>query len=126
MTTAVNNEGNNSMIFHVKRVSFTLIILSIISSTVFYVQGYIRLKAAFFLLIGSALTNAESLILVLLWFFLGVLAAAGLSLHQKWARTVAIGISALYLVFFPVGTVFGVYALWVLFSQDSMKLFNML
>ena len=105
MTTAVNNEGNNSMIFHVKRVSFALIILSIISSTVFYVQGYLRLQAA---------------------FFLGVLAAAGLSLYQKWARTVAIGISALYLVFFPVGTVFGVYALWVLFSQDSMKLFNML
>ena len=126
MTAVVNNEIDASVIHHVHRVSLALMVLSILSAAYFYFIGFVVLKPVWFLTTRSHLTKYEVLVLTLAWFLVGVLSAAGLSLHKKWARTLAIGVGAIYLVFFPVGTVFGIYALWVLFLQDAMKLFNVI
>jgi hypothetical protein len=47
----------------------------------------------------------------------------GLLQRRPWARTAGIVISILGMVFFPFGTVVGVYGLWVLFSKETEQLF---
>ena len=43
---------------------------------------------------------------------------------RRWARILAIILSALCLVEFPVGTIFGVYTLWVMFNKRTEALFS--
>jgi hypothetical protein len=49
---------------------------------------------------------------------------AGLWRVRPWARVLGIIVAAVALVQFPWGTVFGVYALWVFFSEKSRSLFG--
>ncbi len=64
-----------------------------------------------------------------LFFFLvlmslpGIVAGVGLLKFRSWARLLAIVLSILNLLFFPLGTVLGIYGLWVLLSRDSEPLF---
>lgn len=53
----------------------------------------------------------------------GVVLGIGLLKLQPWARVLGIVVSALTLLHIPVGTVLGVYGLWVLFSHDTERLF---
>jgi hypothetical protein len=53
----------------------------------------------------------------------GVVVGIGLLKLQPWARVLGIVVSALTLLHIPVGTVLGVYGLWVLFSHDTERLF---
>jgi hypothetical protein len=53
----------------------------------------------------------------------GVVLGIGLLKLQPWARVLGIVLSALTLLHIPVGTVLGVYGLWVLFSHDTERLF---
>ena len=50
-------------------------------------------------------------------------AAAGVGLlqYRDWARTLAIIMAVLLLFHFPIGTVIGIYAFWVLFSQEGQQ-----
>jgi hypothetical protein len=50
--------------------------------------------------------------------------AIGLFKSRRWARYLGIFIAACALVDFPYGTVFGAYALWVLFNARSRALFD--
>jgi len=50
----------------------------------------------------------------------GLVAGIGLLTHQPWARVVSIVVAALGLINIPIGTVFGVYAIWVL-AQDKAE-----
>ncbi len=54
------------------------------------------------------------------------IAAAGVGLlqYRSWGRTVALVVSALFLFKFPVGTAIGIYALWVLLSQDGWEFYK--
>ncbi len=47
----------------------------------------------------------------------------GLVKRRPWARIGGIVVAVLSLVVVPFGTVFGVYALWVLFSPDAERMF---
>jgi len=47
----------------------------------------------------------------------------GLLRLRPWARIAGIVVSILSLVAFPLGTVLGIYGLWVLFSKDTERLF---
>ena len=53
----------------------------------------------------------------------GVVAGAGLLAHQQWARILGIVLGILNLPGFPVGTVIGIYALYVLLDEDTSRLF---
>jgi len=53
-----------------------------------------------------------------------ILAGWGLLSYKPWARIVAIILSALGLINVPVGTILGIYGLWVLFSKETEALFQ--
>lgn len=54
----------------------------------------------------------------------GLLAGYGLLKRQNWARILTIIISAIQLLNIPVGTVLGIYGLWVLLSKDTERVFS--
>jgi hypothetical protein len=62
--------------------------------------------------------------------FLGVFAIPGLVTGwgllqlKPWARIVGIVLSAINLINIPIGTVIGIYGLWVLLSKDTEPLFD--
>jgi predicted RNA-binding Zn-ribbon protein involved in translation (DUF1610 family) len=51
--------------------------------------------------------------------FGGVMVGWGLSKHQPWARVAAIIVGALALFHPPLGTLLGIYTLWVLLSNNA-------
>jgi hypothetical protein len=54
----------------------------------------------------------------------GVIIGIGLIRLRPWARIAAIVLSILSLTMVPLGTVVGIYGLWVLFNSDTERLFT--
>ncbi len=54
----------------------------------------------------------------------GILAGYGLLRRRSWGRMLAIVIAVLSLLNFPLGTLIGIYALWVLLQQDASRYFT--
>ena len=48
----------------------------------------------------------------------------GLTRFRPWARILMIVVSILNLFHIPIGTALGVYGLWVLFNDDTKRLFE--
>lgn len=78
--------------------------------------------AAYGPLIGYTLTGWMALLLILMLptIALGV----GLLNYRPWARSIGTVIAIVELLNFPLGTVLGVYALWVLMSAETDPLFS--
>ena len=78
--------------------------------------------AAYGPLIGYTLTGWMALLLILMLptIALGV----GLLNYRPWARSIGTVIAIVELLNFPLGTVLGVYALWVLLSPETDPLFS--
>ena len=55
---------------------------------------------------------------------LGLVGGIGLLAYKTWARYLVIVVSALGCLNIPFGTIKGVYALWVLLQDETIKLFN--
>jgi hypothetical protein len=55
---------------------------------------------------------------------LGLIGGIGLLSFQSWARYLVIIVAALGCLNIPIGTLKGVYSLWVLLQEDTIKLFN--
>jgi hypothetical protein len=72
------------------------------------ILGFIGLFAVTFLLI-----------LAIPGFIVGI----GLLRFRPWARILGIILSILLIIHFPLGTVVGVYGLWVLLTAETEKLF---
>jgi hypothetical protein len=53
----------------------------------------------------------------------GLAAGLGLLKHKPWARVLTIVLSALNLINFPLGTIVGVYGLYVMLSVEGARLF---
>ncbi len=68
---------------------------------------------------GLALTIA-----LILFSAPSIVCGWGLLKFRPWARILAIVLAAISLLGFPYGTVFGVYALWVLFSKRTEAVFE--
>lgn len=70
------------------------------------------------------------LISTILPLFLGVIAILGLTggiallMYKGWARIFVIVISALGCFNIPIGTLVGVYSIWVLMQEETIKLFH--
>lgn len=54
----------------------------------------------------------------------GILAGWGLLKRKSWARILTIVLGVLNLTSFPIGTIVGVYSLWVLLQHEASDLFN--
>jgi hypothetical protein len=55
---------------------------------------------------------------------LGLVGGIGLLSHQPWARYLVIVVAALGCLNIPIGTLKGVYSLWVLLQDDTVKMFE--
>jgi hypothetical protein len=55
---------------------------------------------------------------------LGVIGGIGILAYKTWARYLIIVVAAIGCVNIPIGTLKGVYTLWVLLQDDSIKLFE--
>jgi hypothetical protein len=55
---------------------------------------------------------------------LGLVGGIGLMSYKSWARYLVIVVSALGCLNIPFGTLKGIYAIWVLMQDETIKLFN--
>lgn len=55
---------------------------------------------------------------------LGLVGGIGLLSHQTWARYLVIVVAALGCLNIPIGTLKGVYSLWVLLQDETVRLFE--
>jgi hypothetical protein len=55
---------------------------------------------------------------------LGLVGGIGLLSFQGWARYLVMIVAAVGCLNIPIGTLKGVYSLWVLLQEDTIKLFN--
>jgi len=55
---------------------------------------------------------------------LGLIGGIGLLSFQSWARYLVIVVAALGCLNIPIGTLKGVYSLWVLLQDDTIKMFQ--
>jgi O-antigen/teichoic acid export membrane protein len=104
----------------------------------FGVLGLIGAVAAFFALnfarsqvgddaVANGVLKLLSISVPLLIGFLstlGLVGGIGLFTYQSWARYLVIVVSALGCLNIPIGTLKGVYALWVLLQDETVKLFE--
>ena len=54
----------------------------------------------------------------------GIIAGIGLLSYKEWARILTIVLSFFHILNIPFGTALGVYGLWVLFSPESIAIFE--
>jgi hypothetical protein len=104
----------------------------------FGILGLIGAVAVFFALnfargfvendeVGMMVLRFLSLSLPLLIGFmstLGLVGGIGLLAYKPWARYLVIVVAALGCLNIPIGTLKGVYSLWVLLQDDTVKLFE--
>jgi hypothetical protein len=55
---------------------------------------------------------------------LGIISGIALLSYKGWGRIMTIIVSALGCFNIPIGTLVGVYSIWVLMQDDTVKLFN--
>ena len=63
-------------------------------------------------------------ILLLVFSLVGIIAAIGVMKRKEWGRITMLVISFFNLIHIPLGTVLGVYSIWVLLNDESIRIFN--
>jgi hypothetical protein len=63
-------------------------------------------------------------ILIAIISTLGIIGAIGVLKRKEWGRILVLVISFFNLLRFPLGTMLGVYSIWILFNSETIKLFN--
>jgi hypothetical protein len=53
-----------------------------------------------------------------------IIGGFGLLKRRPWARVLVLVIAVMDLMFIPIGTLIGIYELWVLLQEDTAKLFK--
>ena len=71
----------------------------------------------------ASLTGGLALFLIVL-SVPDIVAGIGVLKLQPWARYLALVLAALDLFIFPVGTVAGIYTIWVLVQDETVELFG--
>lgn len=62
---------------------------------------------------------------VIIFFSLvGIIGAIGVLKRKEWGRILLLVISFFHLIRVPLGTILGVYSIWVLLNNETIKLFN--
>jgi O-antigen/teichoic acid export membrane protein len=93
---------------------------------VFFALSFARSQVGDDEVAGTVLRLLSISLPVLIGFMstLGLVGGIGLFTYQSWARYLVIVVSALGCLNIPIGTLKGVYALWVLLQDDTIKLFE--
>ena len=102
-----------------------LIILAVFGGT----MGLIRATShgdpgAYFAIPIVGLIGSIILIVLLIGSVPTVVAGVGLLQMASWARILTIIVSALHLFNIPFGTALGIYGLWVMLSDETIRLFG--
>ncbi|MCX6121016.1 MAG: hypothetical protein NTX44_05310 [Ignavibacteriales bacterium] len=63
-------------------------------------------------------------ILILVFAIIGIIGAVGVMKRKEWGRITLLVISFFNLIHIPLGTVLGVYSIWVLLNDETIRLFN--
>lgn len=74
--------------------------------------------------IGGMLSGVVFALISFLSGITGLAAGVGLLQRQSWARTLAILLSIFSLIRWPIGTMIGIYGLWVLLSSEGAAQFH--
>jgi hypothetical protein len=69
-------------------------------------------------------TGFSLVIFILALAIPGIVVGVGLLKFRPWARIVGIVLSAINLINIPIGTVVGIYGLWVLLTKETERLFG--
>ena len=93
---------------------------------IFFALGFARTQVGDDEVAGTILRLLSISLPILVGFLstLGLVGGIGLFTYQSWARYLVIVVSALGCLNIPIGTLKGVYALWVLLQDDTIKLFE--
>ena len=63
-------------------------------------------------------------ILVLTFSIIGIIGAVGVLKKKEWGRIIMLVTSFFNLIRIPLGTILGVYSIWVLLNDETIRLFN--
>jgi hypothetical protein len=63
-------------------------------------------------------------ILLFVFSIIGIIGAIGVMKKKEWGRITILVISFFDLIHIPLGTVLGVYSIWVLLNDETIRLFN--
>jgi hypothetical protein len=75
-------------------------------------------------MIGMGLLGTFIGAMVAVFAIPGLIAGYGLLKYYEWARILTIVIAIFELIRFPLGTILGIYSLWVLLSAEGSALFK--
>ena len=76
---------------------------------------------------AMAITSIVGTVLAIFFVVIAIpeiIAGLGLFKYQRWARILTIVIAVIDLIQFPIGTLIGVYELWVMLDEKTMPLFE--
>jgi hypothetical protein len=63
-------------------------------------------------------------ILILIFAVTGIIGAIGVLKRKEWGRITLLIVSFFSLLSVPLGTILGVYSIWVLLNDETIKIFN--
>jgi len=62
--------------------------------------------------------------IIILFSIAFIIAGAGVMCEASWARILALILSAISIFFFPYGTAWGIYSIWVLVNSETVEIFS--
>ena len=63
-------------------------------------------------------------IIILIFSIVGIIGAVGVLKKKEWGRITLLVLSFFSLLSIPLGTMLGVYGIWVLLNDETIRLFN--
>jgi hypothetical protein len=63
-------------------------------------------------------------IIILVFAIIGIIGAVGVIKRKEWGRITMLVLSFFNLIHIPLGTILGVYSIWVLLNDETIRLFN--
>ncbi|MGM0665891.1 MAG: hypothetical protein ACQETA_01095 [Bacteroidota bacterium] len=118
MKKHVSVVGILHIVFAVLGLFVAVLILFGISIALSYVQGD-EMAVAVLRTVMISLTGVISVVSVL-----SIIGGIGLFSYAEWARVLIIIMSAINCLNIPIGTAKGVYSIWVLLQDETIKLFK--
>ena len=63
-------------------------------------------------------------VLIMIFSIAGIIGAVGVLKKKEWGRITLLIVSFFSLLSIPLGTILGVYSIWVLLNDETIRLFN--
>ena len=63
-------------------------------------------------------------VLIMIFSIAGIIGAVGVIKKKEWGRITLLIVSFFSLLSIPLGTILGVYSIWVLLNDETIRLFN--